>query len=40
MLLLKLFTTDHLHVVVTDHLCFLIKSEGDPFYIDWLGYIV
>ena len=44
MLELKLFTTDHIQVYseifVTDHLHLLIKSEDDPFFIDYLGYIV
>ena len=40
MLQLRVFTMDRLHVVANDHLCHLIKSEGDPLYIDHLGYIV
>ena len=36
----KLFTTDHLHMVATDHQYLLIKSDGDPFYNDHVGYIV
>ena len=27
-------------MVAIDHLCLLIKSEDDPFYIDHLGFIV
>ena len=27
-------------MVANDHLCLLIKSEDDPFYMDYLNYIV
>ena len=30
----------YLEMFATDHLCLLIKSEDDLFYIDYLGYNV